>query len=298
MSEHEVHAEVIAERRHLMALAFRMLGTVAEAEDAVQETYGRWYRMSREQRDAVEVPGAWLTRTASRVCLDVLGSARRRRERYVGPWLPEPVPRHAFTDPGADDPADRVTLDDSISTALLVVLERMTPAERVAFVLHDVFAMPFREIAEVVGRTPAACRQLAGSARQRVHRSRDTKAPRDRHDATVRAFAAAARTGDLATLISVLDPDVVLRSDGGGLISAARRPVRGADRVARFLLGVLEKNPRAEVLDQETPDGLGFALWIDGRVTGIVTIESVGDRVAELRMVLNPAKLTLWNRPA
>ncbi len=175
MSEHEVHAEVIAERRHLMALAFRMLGTVAEAEDAVQETYGRWYRMSREQRDAVEVPGAWLTRTASRVCLDVLGS-RRRRERYVGPWLPEPVPRHAFTDPGADDPADRVTLDDSISTALLVVLERMTPAERVAFVLHDVFAMPFREIAEVVGRTPAACRQLAGSARQRVHRSRDTKA--------------------------------------------------------------------------------------------------------------------------
>jgi RNA polymerase sigma-70 factor (ECF subfamily) len=143
MSEEEpaVDYDVIQERRHLMALAFRMLGTVAEAEDAVQETYARWYRMSQDDRDAIEVPRAWLTRVASRVCLDVLASARVRHEQYVGPWLPEPVPPTAFAE-GQPDPLDRVTLDESISTALLVVLESMTPAERVAFVLHDVFALP------------------------------------------------------------------------------------------------------------------------------------------------------------
>jgi RNA polymerase sigma factor (sigma-70 family) len=295
MTGQEIDAEVIGERRYLLSLAFRMLGTVAEAEDAVQETYIRWYRMSQAQRDAVEVPRAWLTRVASRVCLDVLGSARVRRERYVGPWLPEPVPVLAFTDPAVDDPADRVTLDDSVSMALLVVLESMTPAERVAFVLHDVFAVTFSEIAEVVGRTPAACRQLASSARQRVHGARDAPVPRAAHDAAVRAFAAAARAGDLAGLVAVLDPDVVLRSDGGGIVTAARNPVRSADKVARFLLGVLEKNPTAEVLDQETPDGLGFALWIEGRVTGVVTMDVTGGRVTDVRMVVNPQKLTLWN---
>jgi RNA polymerase sigma factor (sigma-70 family) len=295
MIEQEIDAEVIGERRHLLSLAFRMLGTVAEAEDAVQETYIRWYRMSPAQRDAVEVPRAWLTRVASRVCLDVLGSARVRRERYMGPWLPEPVPSLAFTDPAADDPADRVTLDDSISTALLVVLESMTPAERVAFVLHDVFAMPFGEIAEVVGRTPAACRQLATSARRRVHGARSGQVPREAHDAAVRAFAAAARAGDLIGLVTALDPDVVLRSDGGGLVRAALHPVRGADRVARFLLGALRKNLAAEVLDLETPDGLGFALWVEGRVVGVVTLEVTADRITDIRMVLNPEKLTLWN---
>jgi RNA polymerase sigma-70 factor (ECF subfamily) len=203
--------------------------------------------MGRVQRDAIEVPRAWLTRVASRVCLDVLGSARVRRERYVGPWLPEPVPSLAFSDPAVDDPADRVTLDDSISTALLVVLESMTPAERVAFVLHDVFAMPFGEIAEVVGRTPAACRQLATSARRRVQSARRGQVPRAVHDAAVRAFAAA------------------------------------------------RKNPAAKVLELETLDGLGFALWVEGRVLGVVTLEVTADRITDVRMVLDPEKLTLWN---
>jgi RNA polymerase sigma-70 factor (ECF subfamily) len=295
VADQEIDIEVLRERRHLLSLAFRMLGTVAEAEDAVQETYIRWYRMSQAQRDAVEVPRAWLTRVASRVCLDVLDSARKRRERYVGPWLPEPVPTLAFTDPTADDPADRITLDESVSTALLVVLESMTPAERVAFVLHDVFAMPFGEIAEIVGRSVAACRQLASSARRRIQSTREARVPRAAHDATVRAFAAAARAGDLAALVSVLDPDVVLRSDGGGVVTAARRPIEGADKVARFLLGALEKWRGAEVLDQETPDGLGFALWIEGRVTGVVTMDVIGGRVTDVRMVVNPEKLTLWN---
>ncbi len=289
-------ADVLGERRHLMSLAFRMLGTVAEAEDAVQETYARWYRMSQAEREAVEVPRAWLTRVAGRVCLDVLDSARVRRERYIGPWLPEPIPAATFAgSPAPLDPLDRVTLDDSISTALLVVLESMTPAERVAFVLHDVFAVPFDEIAGIVGRSTAACRQLATSARRRVAQSRGRLVSRGEHDEVVRAFSAAAQSGDLARLIAVLDPDVVLRSDGGGVVTAARKPVFGADRVARFILGVLVKSPTVEVTEQETNDGLGFAMWDGGRIVGVVTVIVAAGVVSDVWMVLNPDKLSLWN---
>ena len=164
---------IMSERRQLINLAYRLLGSLAEAEDAVQETYARWYAMSRQQQDAIESPGAWLTTVASRICLDLLGSARARRERYVGEWIPEPLPDPAEWISGrpggaAADPADRVTLDESVSMAFLVVLESMTPAERVAFILHDVFRYPFAEVAEITGRTPAACRQLASSARRRI----------------------------------------------------------------------------------------------------------------------------------
>lgn len=292
-----VHAEVLGERRHLVSLAFRMLGTVAEAEDAVQETYVRWYRLSQEERDAIIVPRAWLTRAASRVCLTILSSARQRHERYVGPWLPEPIPAYTFPAPSTAsvDPLERVTLDESVSTALLVVLETMTPAERVAFVLHDVFAMPFDEIAEIVGRTAAACRQLATSARRRVQQSRSHRATRAEHDEIVRAFAAAVRTGDIPSLIAVLDPRVELRSDGGGVVTAARNPVFGTDKVARFVLGVLAKNPRATVLEQETPDGLGFALWDEGKIIGVVTLDIAAGLVTDVRLMMNPYKLTLWN---
>jgi len=291
-----LHAEVLGERRHLMALAFRMLGTIAEAEDAVQETYIRWYRLSEDERDAIEVPRAWLTRVASRVCLNVLGSARHRRETYVGPWLPEPVPSSAVPGlaPHAEDPLERVTLDDTVSSALLVVLESMTPAERVSFVLHDIFAVPFAEIADIVGRSPAACRQLATSARRRVQQARGRQVSRDEHDQVVAAFATAARTGDLARLVAVLDPEVVLRSDGGGVVTAARNPVLGADRVARFLLGALTKNPRASVRAEDTPDGLGFVLWDEGRIFGVVTLDVGDGLVTGVRLVMNPAKLTLW----
>jgi RNA polymerase sigma factor (sigma-70 family) len=291
-----VHAEVLGERRHLVSLAFRMLGTVAEAEDAVQETYLRWYRLSQGERDAITVPRAWLTRAASRICLNVLSSARQRRERYVGPWLPEPIPAYSFPAPdiSSADPLDRVTLDESVSTALLVVLEAMTPAERVAFILHDVFATPFDEIAEIVGRTPAACRQLATSARRKVQHSRSRRASRAEHDDIVRAFSAAVRTGDMAGLVAVLDPEVELRSDGGGVVAAARNPVHGSDRVARLLLGSRTKYPGSTVLEQETPDGLGFAIWDEGNLVGIATLEIKNGLVTNVRVVVNPAKLTLW----
>jgi RNA polymerase sigma-70 factor (ECF subfamily) len=160
-------SEVESERGALLGLCYRMLGTVADAEDAVQETYVRWLRLSDEERTAIRNPGAWLTRVAGRVCLDMLGSARARRERYVGEWLPEPVPGDSPLAASVPvDPIDRVTLDDSVSMALLVLLESLTPAERVAFVLHDVFAVPFGEIAETVGRSPEAVRQLASQARR------------------------------------------------------------------------------------------------------------------------------------
>ncbi|GAA1430908.1 RNA polymerase sigma factor SigJ [Microlunatus lacustris] len=270
---------------------------MAEAEDAVQETYIRWYRLSQDERDAIEVPAAWLTRVASRVCLNVLSSARWRRETYVGPWLPEPIPAHAVKglSVSSTDPLDQVTLDDSVSTALLIVLESMTAAERVSFVLHDIFAFPFNEIAEIVGRSPAACRQLATSARRRVQQGRDRRVSRAEHDEVVTAFATAARDGDIAGLVAVLDPDVVWRSDGGGVVTAARKPVIGADRVVSFFMTLLAKNPHAAVREQETPDGLGFVLWDDGRVIGVVTLEVVGGLISDIRTVMNPHKLTLWN---
>jgi RNA polymerase sigma factor (sigma-70 family) len=289
-------ADVLDERRHLVSLAFRMLGTIAEAEDAVQETYLRWYRLSQDERDAIVVPRAWLTRAASRICLNILSSARHRREKYVGPWLPEPIPAYSFPAPGTPtaDPLERVTLDESVSTALLIVLESMTPAERVAFILHDVFATPFDEIAVIVGRTPVACRQLATSARRRVQQSRGRRASRAEHDDVVRAFAAAVRTGDMAGLITVLDPHVELRSDGGGVVTAARNPVYGTDKVARFLLGARTKYPKSSVQEQETPDGLGFAIWDEGTIIGIVTLEIRNALVTDVRIMVNPAKLTLW----
>src|SRR5690348_10645782 len=184
---------IMSERRQLINLAYRLLGSLAEAEDAVQETYARWYALSRPQRDAIESPGAWLTTVASRICLDVLGSARARRERYVGEWIPEPLPEptewiSGRAGGGPVDPADRVTLDESVSMAFLVVLESMTPAERVAFVLHDVFGYPFAEVAEVVGRTPAACRQLASSARRRLRAAPASTTPAARQAGVVRDF--------------------------------------------------------------------------------------------------------------
>src|SRR3989440_8472512 len=184
---------IMGERRQLVNLPYRLLGSLAEAEDAVQETYARWYALSRQEPDAIGTPGAWPTTVASRICLNLLGSARARRETYVGEWIPEPLPERTewiSGRPGGTtaDPADRVTLDESVSMAFLVVLESMTPAERVAFILHDVFGYSFPEIAEITGRTPAACRQLASSARRRIRAAAPPAAPPARQAGLVRDF--------------------------------------------------------------------------------------------------------------
>ena len=218
---------VISERRQLINLAYRLLGSLAEAEDVVQETYVRWYALSERQRQDVAVPGAWLTTVAGRICLDLLGSARARRERYVGEWIPEPIPGHSewFGGPAPADPADRVTLDESISMAFLVVLDSMTPAERVAFVLHDVFRYSFAEVADIVGRTPAACRQLASSARRRIDTSRGPSTAQ--RSEVVRDFKRAWETSDIEALIGLLDPTATATADSGGLAPAFRQPIIG-----------------------------------------------------------------------
>jgi len=195
----------MGERRQLINLTYRMLGSLAEAEDAVQESYARWYAMSPGQQDAIESPGAWLTTVASRICLDVLGSARARRERYVGDWVPEPLPDAAEWKGAIADPADRVTLDESVNMALLVVLESMTPAERVAFILHDVFRYSFGEVAEIVGRTPAACRQLASSARRRVDGAPVRPTPAADQAAVIRNFKTAWEAKDIGALVDYYD---------------------------------------------------------------------------------------------
>lgn len=187
---------IMSERRQLINLAYRLLGSLADAEDIVQETYARWYAMSARQQAEIESPGGWLTTVASRICLDLLGSARARRESYVGEWVPEPLPdrREWITGAaGAADPADRVTLDESINMAFLVVLESMTPAERVAFVLHDVFRYPFADVAEIVGRTPEASRQLASSARRRIRAAKIPATPVAQRADIVRDFKQACR---------------------------------------------------------------------------------------------------------
>src|SRR5262250_1980658 len=234
---------IMSERRQLINLTYRLLGSLAEAEDVVQETYARWYAMSRKQQDAIESPGAWLTTVASRICLNLLGSARARRERYVGEWIPEPLPERTewiTGQPGGTtaDPADRITLDESVNMAFLVVLESMTPAERVAFILHDVFGYSFAEVAEIVGRTPAACRQLASSARRRIRALQPPSAPSARQAGMVRDFKVAWEARDIGALIGLLDPGATMTADGGGLAIAALRPIEGAEQIARFYTGI------------------------------------------------------------
>ncbi|MFE7509008.1 RNA polymerase sigma factor SigJ [Promicromonospora sp. NPDC057488] len=295
---------VFAERRRLLSLAYRMTGTLADAEDVVQETYLRWYRLEEAERTAIANPAGWLTRVASRIALDLLASARRRRERYIGQWLPEPLPADLFdgTAPpapltpagGTADPLDRVTLDDAVSTALLVVLEAMTPAQRVAFVLHDVFAVPFDEIAGIVGRTPAAVRQLAATGRRQVREHRTAAVPRDEHDRTVRAFLRAAQAGDMEQLMRVLAPDVELRTDANGLVTAALNVIEGPGRVARLVLGVDAKMPELTQHLEPLADGLGVVLRSGDTVAGVMTFHVEHELVTDVWIMLNPAKLTHW----
>ena len=291
-------AEIISERRQLINVAYRLLGSLAEAEDAVQETYARWYALTPRQRDDIESPGAWLTTVTSRICLDQLNSARARRERYVGQWIPEPLPEPAEwvgTRAGAPaDPADRVTLDESVSMAFLVVLESMTPAERVAFVLHDVFGYPFGEIAGIVGRTPAACRQLASSGRRRVRAARSAAAPTDRQLAVVREFKNAWQTNDIAALVALLDPDVTFAADGGGLAPAALEPIEGAEQIARYLADLAIRAAGMTILER-TVNGQPGLIAHDGRtIVTVFAFDVTGGHISHIWAVRNPDKLRPW----
>jgi RNA polymerase sigma factor (sigma-70 family) len=291
---------IMSERRQLINLAYRLLGSLADAEDVVQETYARWYAMSRQQQDAVESPGAWLTKVASRICLDLLGSARARRERYVGEWIPEPLPEptewiSGRPDGPTVDPADRVTLDESINMAFLVVLESMTPAERVAFILHDVFRYPFAQVAEITGRTPAACRQLASSARRRIRAAQAPAVPAARHAGIVRAFKQAWKAKDIDALIGLLDPDATAIADGGGLASAALRPIEGAEQIARHYVDLAGRTPSNVTILERTVNGQpGLVAQQDGITVTVFAFDLAGDRIKHIWAVRNPDKLRPW----
>jgi RNA polymerase sigma-70 factor (ECF subfamily) len=285
--------------RQLFAVGYRILGSAHDAEDAVQEAFARWQDLTQEQRDLVREPIAWLTRVVSRICLDQLRSARARRESYTGIWLPEPLLGAATALPGgaaaAVDPADAVSLDESVSMALLVTLEQLTPAERVSLIMHDVFGMPFAEIAQIVGRTPDACRQLASTARKQVRQQPRFEVNGPERDRVVQAFAQACADGDLAKLAAVLDPDVVSRADGGGHVRAARRTVVGADAVARYLLGVMDKQRRqgaSMAASVEQVNGRSGIVVRDAEnIVAVVDLGVVGQRVQQIALVVNPDKL-------
>ncbi|MBM0226409.1 RNA polymerase subunit sigma-24 [Micromonospora sicca] len=291
---------IISERRRLVNLAYRLLGSLAEAEDAVQETYARWYAMTARQQDAIESPAAWLTTVASRICLDVLRSARTRRERYVGEWLPEPLPDHTEWISGRPggataDPADRVTLDESVNMAFLVVLESMTPAERVAFILHDVFRYPFPEVARIVGRTPAACRQLASSARRRIAAPQVPATPVVQHGAVViRHLRQAWEAKDVNALIGLLDPDATATADGGGLAAAALHPVEGGEQVARYLVDIAGRVAGLTILERTVNGQPGLVVQHEGVTAAVLAFDVAGDRVKRIWVVRNPEKLQLW----
>jgi RNA polymerase sigma factor (sigma-70 family) len=292
-------AAIMSERRQLINLAYRLLGSLADAEDAVQETYTRWYAMTAEQQAAIEKPGAWLTTVASRICLDLLRSARARRESYVGEWIPEPLPERAeWTSAqvggAACDPADRVTLDESVNMAFLVVLDSMTPAERVAFILHDVFRYSFAEVADVVGRTPAACRQLASSARRRVSATQATATPAARQAAIVRDFKQAWEAKDISALIGLLDPEAAAIADGGGLVLAALHPIEGGEQVARYLVALADRSANLTLLERTVNGQPGLVGQQDGVTVTVFAFDVTGHRITRIWAVRNPEKLRPW----
>jgi len=289
---------VTGERHQLINLAYRLLGSLAEAEDAVQEAYTRWYALPGQQRDAIENPAAWLTTVTSRTCLNLLGSARARRETYTGAWLPEPLPDPAEWTGGrpaaAADPADRVTLDESVSIAFLVVLDSLTPAERVALILHDVFGYPFADVAEITGRTPAACRQLAASARRRVRAAQPPATPATRQAAIVRAFRQACEAGDIDALIGLLDPGATVTGDIGDRPAALPGPLHGAEQIARTSLAVISQVPGLTLLERTVNGQPGLVARQDGVTVAVYAFEITDERITRIWAVLNPVKLRPW----
>jgi RNA polymerase sigma factor (sigma-70 family) len=276
MDEEKFLAEKFeASRGHLRAVAYRMLGSTAEVDDAVQET---WLRLSRSDTGAVENLGGWLTTVIARVCLDMLRARKSRREEPMGPHVPEPV---------ADDSHGRdAEMADSVGAALLVVLETLAPAERLAFVLHDMFAVPFEEIAPIVGRTPAAARQLASRARRRVQGAPPPDTDISRQRKIVEAFLAASRNSDFEGLLEVLDPDVVFRADQAAQRLGSLAEIRGAAAVAETFKG------RAQAAKPALVDGeLGVAVVLGGQLRIVLRLTLAGDRIAAMEAVADAEQI-------
>jgi RNA polymerase sigma-70 factor, ECF subfamily len=268
-------------RTHLRAVAYRMLGSISEADDALQET---WLRLSRTDTSSIENPGGWLTTVVARVCLDMLRSRRSRREGPLGVHVPEPI----VSRQDGTDPEREALLADSVGPALLVVLETLSPAERLAFVLHDMFGVPFEEIAPIVGRSQTAARQLASRARRRVRGaapSPDADLTRQRE--VVDAFLAAARGGDFDALVAVLDPDVVLRADSGAVHAGLTREVRGAPAMAKRAVKGRARAARPALVN----GAVGVVVAPRGRLLMVLGFTIRHGRIVEIDILADLARL-------
>lgn len=280
-------------RKHLLGLAYRMLGEMAAAEDVVQEAWLKW---AAAEKDTIRDPRAWLSTVTIRLALDALRSARARREIYVGPWLPEPILPDDARAFAADAPAARAELASDLSLALLFVLERLTPEERAAFILHDAFDCEYGEIAATLGKTETACRKLVSRARERVRHDHPKQTVSDmQHRDMLSRFLRASASLDATSLAKLLAPDVVFYSDGGGRVPAALNPIYGADKVRRLIIGLLSKSDvvaAAEIFPLEI-NGRPCAILrqADG-IDAVVDIETDGESITAVYVVRNPEKLS------
>jgi RNA polymerase sigma factor (sigma-70 family) len=286
MDEHDFLAEQFEENRtHLRAVAYRMLGSLSEADDAIQEA---WLRLVRSDTGDIENLGGWLTTVVGRVCLDMLRYRKSRREEPLGEPLGARFPDPIVGRQGGIDPEHEALLSDSLGLALLVVLETLSPAERLAFVLHDMFAVPFDEIAPIVGRSPSAARQLASRARRRVQGAANVPdADLTRQREVVDAFLAAARNGDFDALVAVLDPDVALRADSGAVPAGASREVRGAAAVAKRAAKGRARAARPALVNGE----VGVVVAPRGRLLMVLGFTISGGKIVEIDAIADPARL-------
>ena len=285
MATHTAAETFDRHRAYLIGVAYRMLGSLSEAEDIVQESFLRWHRASR---DEIRSPRAWLTTSVTRLCIDHLRSARVQREEYVGPWLPEPVPTDI-----PETPFGRAELAESLEMALLVVLERLSPAERAAFLLRETFDYSYGEIAQILDKSEPACRQLVHRARSRIRAERPRFEPTvEERDRVVGRFAQALASGELEDLVQLFEEDIVLYSDGGGKVAAARNPIYGADKVARFFLGLRPKAPPDLVAGPRQVNGqTAFVAISEGEPYFVMTFDVAGERLHRIHVVRNPDKL-------
>lgn len=276
-------ASFVEHRQMLFGIAYRLLGSVSEAEDVVQDAYLRWQRVDT---DTVDSPAAYLTTVVTRLAIDHLRSARVKREQYVGPWLPEPLVASDGIEAGAE-------LADSLSTAFLVVLESLSPSERAAFVLREVFDYPYADVAEILDRSEAACRQLVHRAKEAVAARRPRfPASASQRERLTRRFLEACGTGDVEPLLGLLTEDATLVSDGGDKAKAAKRPIVGRDKVVRFLRGILPAAPPDAVAEMSWVNGgPGIVVRVDGTAFLVATLDCVGDAIAGVHLIVNPDKL-------
>jgi RNA polymerase sigma-70 factor (ECF subfamily) len=277
----------------LFSIAYRMLGSVAEAEDAVQDTFLRWQRVT-EKKEEIRSSKAWLVATVTRLSIDRLRSAQRRCEQYVGVWLPEPLMAttiDAYNQSGA--------LADSISTAFMVMLETLTPEERAVFILREAFDYSYHEIGAIVGKSEANCRQIARRAKEHLSQP-GRRRPIDpaQAETLVQQFLSSCRDGDVASLMTVLAEDSTLMSDGGGRVRAALRPIQGAERITRFLFGIQKNVPAdAEFRLENINGGKGILVFSAGVPISVLTFSVTGGQIAGIYIISNPDKLRHLNQP-